>query len=182
MRCHMVPCDWSTWWPWVGDYLTNLSLPHGNARLALNILLDAMIDVYDYPTWRCTKNPCGTYGSCTYKNVTVSQKLQCAITYSYDVILRCCSRHWIKNDELFDLRLVLLCFENFENLTFWGPPGLGNFLYLTTWRPNIMQVVAIFGRFWEPSRKIQVLAAKRILKYLRTTTDYALWYPRGNFF
>ena len=48
---------------------------------------------------------------------------QNAITFSYGVRLRWNERRWNRLDEPFDLALVLLRLEDFENLTFLDPPG-----------------------------------------------------------
>lgn len=54
--------------------------------------------------------------------------------------------------------------------------------YFTTSRPKIMQLVGIFGIFQETPKHNHLLAAKRILKLLRATMEYGLWYPRGKYF
>lgn len=41
-----------------------------------------------------------------------------------------------------------------------------------------MQAIAIVGRFQETPIQRHLLAAKRILKYLREIMGYGLWYPR----
>jgi hypothetical protein len=55
---------------------------------------------------------------------------------------------------------------------------IGNLLYLTISRPNIMQVVGLFCRFQSNPKENHVLAVKRILRYLQGTIDYVLWYPK----
>ena len=59
---------------------------------------------------------------------------------------------------------------------------IDDLLYLIASRLDIMQDVAIVGRFQEAPIKIHVLAAKIILRHLRATMDYGMWYPRGNDF
>ena len=63
-------------------------------------------------------NTCHPVWVLPLKNLVVSQKFQWTINFSYDVRLSFRSRHWIKNDDIFDLRLVLLPFHEFENLAF----------------------------------------------------------------
>jgi len=55
-------------------------------------------------------------------------------------------------------------------------------LYLTPTRPDIMQVISIVGIFHETPIQSHLLATKGILKYLRETIDYGLWYRRGKYF
>jgi hypothetical protein len=53
---------------------------------------------------------------------------------------------------------------------------IGTLLYLTTSRPDIMQVVGLVGRFHSNPKETHVLAVKRIFRYLQGTIDYGLWY------
>jgi hypothetical protein len=55
---------------------------------------------------------------------------------------------------------------------------IGILLYLTTSRPDIIQVVGLVGRFQENPKETHVLAVKRIFRYLQGTVDYGLWYPK----
>jgi len=54
---------------------------------------------------------------------------------------------------------------------------IGSLLYLTTSRPNIMFVVCLCVRFQTNPKESHLKAAKRILKYLKGTTNVGLWYP-----
>jgi len=54
---------------------------------------------------------------------------------------------------------------------------IGSFLYLTANRPDIMFVVCLCARFQSNPNKSHFIAAKRILKYLKGTTNVGLWYP-----
>nr|KYP69097.1 hypothetical protein KK1_022749 [Cajanus cajan] len=56
---------------------------------------------------------------------------------------------------------------------------IGSLLYLTTSRPNIMFVVFLCARFQANPKKSHMKSVKRILKYLRGTTNVGLWYPKG---
>jgi len=54
---------------------------------------------------------------------------------------------------------------------------IGNLLYLTASRLDIMFVVYLCARFQSSPRESHFKAAKRILKYLKGTKFVALWYP-----
>ena len=56
---------------------------------------------------------------------------------------------------------------------------IGSLLYLTTSRPNIMQVVGMVGRYQSAPKQSRFSAAKQILRYLKSTMDYGLWYPKN---
>jgi hypothetical protein len=55
---------------------------------------------------------------------------------------------------------------------------IGNLFYLTTSRPDIIQVVGLVGRFQSNPKDTHVLAVKTIFRYLQGTSDYGLWYPK----
>jgi hypothetical protein len=55
---------------------------------------------------------------------------------------------------------------------------IGSLLYLTTSRPDIMQVVGLVGRFQSNPKETHVLVVKIIFRYLQGTVDYGLWYPK----
>ena len=57
---------------------------------------------------------------------------------------------------------------------------IGSILYVTTTRPDVMNEVCQVARFQSFPRASHLLAVKRILRYLKGTTDYGLWYPKGN--
>ena len=42
-----------------------------------------------------------------------------------------------------------------------------------------MQAVGKVARFQATPKETHVLAVKRIFKYLKGTTDFGLWYPKG---
>jgi len=56
---------------------------------------------------------------------------------------------------------------------------IGNFLYLTGTRPNIMHAVGIVGRFQANPKETHLQEVKRIFKYLQGTQDFDLWYPKN---
>ena len=53
---------------------------------------------------------------------------------------------------------------------------IGSLLYVTTTRPDVMQVVGLVSRFQSAPKETHVAAVKRILRYLKGTVDYGLWY------
>jgi hypothetical protein len=59
---------------------------------------------------------------------------------------------------------------------------IGSLLYITTSRPNIMQVVGMVGHFQSAPKQSHLVAVKRIFKYLKGTMTYGLWYPRNQNF
>ena len=54
---------------------------------------------------------------------------------------------------------------------------IGSLLYITTYRPNIMQVVGMVGRFQSAPKQSHLVVIKRIFRYLKGTMTYGLWYP-----
>jgi len=54
---------------------------------------------------------------------------------------------------------------------------IGSLLYLTASRPDIMFSVCLCAKFQAKSKESHYVAAKRILKYLKGTTEVRLWYP-----
>jgi len=56
---------------------------------------------------------------------------------------------------------------------------IGSLLYLTASRPEIMQFVCVYARFQANPKESHLTVVKRILKYLKGTTCFGLWYPSG---
>eukprot|EP00253_Pinus_taeda_P031716 PITA_31716 len=56
---------------------------------------------------------------------------------------------------------------------------IGNLLYLTGTRLDIMQAVGIVGRFQANPKETRLQAVKSIFKYLQGTQNFGLWYPRN---
>ncbi|KAG2404657.1 Retrovirus-related Pol polyprotein from transposon RE1 Retro element 1 [Vigna angularis] len=54
---------------------------------------------------------------------------------------------------------------------------IGSLLYLTASRPDIMQSVCVCARYQANPKESHLIAVKRILKYLKGTTSFGLWYP-----
>jgi hypothetical protein len=59
---------------------------------------------------------------------------------------------------------------------------IGNLLYVTTSRPDIMQAVGLVARFQSAPKETHVQAVKRIFRYLKGTLDFGLWYSRSKDF
>jgi len=56
---------------------------------------------------------------------------------------------------------------------------IGSILYLTASRPDIMQSVCVCARYQASPKESHLIAVKRILKYLKGTISFGLWYPSG---
>ncbi|XP_070007767.1 secreted RxLR effector protein 161-like [Nicotiana sylvestris] len=59
---------------------------------------------------------------------------------------------------------------------------IGSLLYLTASRPEIVFSIGLCARFQENPKKSHLTTVKRILRYLKGTTDLCLWYPKGSNF
>ena len=57
---------------------------------------------------------------------------------------------------------------------------IGSLLYATVSRPDVMQVVGQVARFQATPKESHIIAIKIINRYLKRTTEYGLWYPKGN--
>lgn len=57
---------------------------------------------------------------------------------------------------------------------------IGSLLYVTASRPDVMHAVGQVAKFQAAPKETHILAMKRILVYLKGTTDFGLWYPKGN--
>lgn len=51
-------------------------------------------------------------------------------------------------------------------------------LYTTTTRLDIMQVVELVGRFQSTPKESHLKEVKGILRYLKATSSFGLWYPK----
>ena len=51
-------------------------------------------------------------------------------------------------------------------------------MYLTTTRPNLMLVVSLISRFMANSTELHFATAKRIMRYLKGTLEFGIWYQR----
>eukprot|EP00253_Pinus_taeda_P007766 PITA_07766 len=57
---------------------------------------------------------------------------------------------------------------------------IGSLLYVTSSRLDVMQAVGQVARFQAAPKESHIISIKRILRYLKGTTKYGLWYPKGN--
>jgi hypothetical protein len=55
---------------------------------------------------------------------------------------------------------------------------IGNLLYVTASRPDVMQAVGQVAQFQVAPKESHVLAVKRIFRYLKGTEEFGLWYPK----
>ncbi|XP_071712333.1 secreted RxLR effector protein 161-like [Rutidosis leptorrhynchoides] len=56
---------------------------------------------------------------------------------------------------------------------------IGSLMYLTASRPDIMFAVSLISRFMSKPTQFHLTIAKRILRYIRATQDYGIFYKRG---
>ena len=56
---------------------------------------------------------------------------------------------------------------------------IGSLMYLTATRPDVMFVVSLISRYMEHPTKIHLQTAKKILRYLKGTVDYGVFYKKG---
>jgi hypothetical protein len=59
---------------------------------------------------------------------------------------------------------------------------IGSLFYITTSRPDIMQIVGMAGRYQSSPKQIHLAAVKRIFKYLKSTMTYGLCSHRNRNF
>ncbi|KAL0314620.1 UNVERIFIED_CONTAM: Retrovirus-related Pol polyprotein from transposon RE2 [Sesamum angustifolium] len=57
---------------------------------------------------------------------------------------------------------------------------IGSLLYLTATRPDIMFTTSLLSRIMQSPSQVHYAAAKRILRYLRGTKDFGIWYKSTN--
>ena len=56
---------------------------------------------------------------------------------------------------------------------------IGSLLHVATSRPDIVFSVGLCARFQSNPKETHLKAVKRIFRYLKHTSDLALWYPHG---
>lgn len=56
---------------------------------------------------------------------------------------------------------------------------VGSLMYLTATRPDLMFVVSLICRFMANPTQLHFAAAKRVLRYLKGTMDYGVFYKKG---
>jgi len=67
-----------------------------------------------------------------------------------------------------------------EEKSYWGM--MGSLLYLTASKPDIAFSVGLWARFQSNLKETHLKDVRWILRYLKYTSDLALWYPRGHNF
>ena len=55
---------------------------------------------------------------------------------------------------------------------------IGSLLYLTASRPDISYNVAVCARYQVNPNESYMIALKRIIKYVKTTADFGVWYSK----
>ena len=55
---------------------------------------------------------------------------------------------------------------------------IGSLLYLTTSRPDISYSVGVCARYQANSKESHMIALKRIIKHVKTTADFGVWYSK----
>ena len=55
---------------------------------------------------------------------------------------------------------------------------IGSLLYLTVSRPDISYNVGVCVRYQANPKESHMIALKRIIKYVKTTTDFGVWYSK----
>ena len=55
---------------------------------------------------------------------------------------------------------------------------IGSLLYLTVSRPDISYNVGVCARYQVNPKESHVIALKRIIKYVKTTIDFGVWYNK----
>ena len=56
---------------------------------------------------------------------------------------------------------------------------IGSLLYLTASRPDISYSVGVCARYQSKPKESHLMAAKKILRYLKGTQNMGLWYPKN---
>ena len=55
---------------------------------------------------------------------------------------------------------------------------IDNLLYLTTSRPDIKYSVGVCARYQVNPKESHTIALNRIIKYIKTTADFGVWYSK----
>ncbi|KAM1920512.1 hypothetical protein ACFX15_024298 [Malus domestica] len=56
---------------------------------------------------------------------------------------------------------------------------VGSLMYLIATRPDLMFVVSLISRYMEHPTESHLMAAKRILRYVKGTTSFGVFYRKG---
>ena len=55
---------------------------------------------------------------------------------------------------------------------------IGSLLYLIASRPDIIYSVGVWARYQANPKESHMIALKRIIKYVKTTADFGVWYSK----
>ena len=55
---------------------------------------------------------------------------------------------------------------------------IGSLLYLIASKPDISYSVGVCARYQANPKESHMIALKRIIKYVKTTTDFGVWYSK----
>ena len=55
---------------------------------------------------------------------------------------------------------------------------IGSLLYLIASRPDISYSVGVCARYQANPKESHMIALKRIIKYIKTTADFGVWYSK----
>ena len=55
---------------------------------------------------------------------------------------------------------------------------IGSLLYLTTSRPDISYNVGVCARYQANPKESRMITLKKIIKYVKATTNFGVWYAR----
>ena len=55
---------------------------------------------------------------------------------------------------------------------------IGSLIYLTTSRPDISYNVGVCARYQANLKESHMIALKRIIKYVKSTADFGVWYSK----
>lgn len=56
---------------------------------------------------------------------------------------------------------------------------VGSLMYLSATRPDMMFMISLISRFMEAPTELHLQTAKRVLRYLKGTADYGVFYKKG---
>ena len=56
---------------------------------------------------------------------------------------------------------------------------VGSLMYLTATQPDMMFVVSLISRYMENLTKLHLQVTKRVLRYLKRTTGFGIFYKKG---
>jgi len=75
------------------------------------------------------------------------------------------------------LNSLLICSEKSVDSSLYRSM-IGSLLYLTVSKPDISYSVGVCTRYQANPEESHMIALKRIIKYVKTTTDFGVWYRK----